>query len=89
MERHGPLGQRRQAALAQRLTGLPVLIGDKDVAETWGRTSAATKQRGRPRPQNDTWIAACCLAYELPLATLNVKDFEDFAAYEGLTLVTG
>lgn len=31
--------------------------------------------------------AACCLAYEMPLATLNVKDFADFAEYEGLRLV--
>jgi len=39
--------------------------------------------RGRPRPQNDSWIAACCLAFDLPLATLNVKDFADYAEYEG------
>ena len=42
---------------------------------------------GRSRPQNDSWIAACCLAYDLPLATLNVKDFADFAEYEGLRIV--
>jgi len=29
-------------------------------------------------PQNDTWIAACCLVDNLPLATLNIKDFADF-----------
>ena len=23
------------------------------------------------------WIAACCLAYEAPLATLNLKDYVD------------
>ena len=32
---------------------------------------------------NDAWIAACCIVAELPLATLNVKDFEDFAARGG------
>jgi predicted nucleic acid-binding protein len=37
---------------------------------------------------NDSWIAACALTYGLPLATLNVKDFEDFAEHEGLTLIT-
>jgi predicted nucleic acid-binding protein len=26
--------------------------------------------------------------HDLPLATLNVKDFEDFAEHEGLTLIT-
>ena len=30
------------------------------------------------------WIAACCLAYEVPLATLNLKDHEDFTEYHGL-----
>jgi hypothetical protein len=35
------------------------------------------------------WIAACCLTYGLPLATLNVKDYEDCAEYHGLLLVTG
>ena len=44
-------------------------------------------RRGRPRPQNDTWIAACCLVYDLPLATLNVKDFADFADHEGLRII--
>lgn len=39
------------------------------------------------RPQNDTWIAACCLIYDLPLATLNAKDFKDFVEHEGLTLI--
>jgi hypothetical protein len=57
------------------------------VARTWGEISAYAARRGRPRPQNDTWIAACCLVYGLPLATLNAKDFEDFAEHEGLALV--
>ncbi len=82
-------GPGRRAALAQRLAGLPILPGDKAVAEMWGRLSGAAKLRGRARPQNDTWIAACCLVYGLPLATRNVKDFRDFAEHNGLTLVTG
>jgi predicted nucleic acid-binding protein len=36
---------------------------------------------------NDSWIAACCLAYDLPLATLNIKDFADFAEHDGLRLM--
>jgi hypothetical protein len=60
----------------------------EDIARTWGRISAAAIQRGRARPANDTWIAACALSYGLPLATLNVKDFKDFAEHEGLTLIT-
>jgi predicted nucleic acid-binding protein len=37
---------------------------------------------------DDTWIAACCLVYGLPLATGNVKDFADYAEHEGLELIT-
>ena len=40
-----------------------------------------------PRPVNDSWIAACCLVRELPLATFNIKDYADFAEHEGLELV--
>jgi predicted nucleic acid-binding protein len=36
---------------------------------------------------NDTWIAACSLVRNLPLATLNLKDFRDFADHEGLTVI--
>jgi predicted nucleic acid-binding protein len=65
-----------------------VLPYDENVARTWGRISAAAIQRGRPRPANDTWVAACCLAHGLPLATLNVKDFADFGEHDGLVLVS-
>jgi hypothetical protein len=33
---------------------------------------------GGPRPISDARIAACCLVRELPLATLNIKDYADF-----------
>ena len=61
---------------------------DEDVAATCGHISAAAIQRGRPRQANDTWITACCLAYGLPLATGNVKDFADYAEHEGLELIS-
>lgn len=47
--------------------------------------------RGAPwytLPVNDSWIAACCLARDLPLATLNIKDNADLAKREGLALLT-
>ncbi len=52
-----------------------------------GELSARATLRGRPRPVNDTWVAARCIACELPLATLNVKDFSGFADNDGLKLV--
>lgn len=81
-------GATRRARLAHWLAGTAVLPGIEDVSAAWGHISAAAIKRGRPRPVNDTWVAACCLVYELPLATLNVKDFADFAEYDGLTLIT-
>jgi len=81
-------GTTRRTQLAHWLAGMAVLPGTEDVATAWGQISAAAIQRGRPRPINDTWIAACCLVYDLPLATHNVKDFDDFVQHEGLRLIT-
>jgi predicted nucleic acid-binding protein len=81
-------GARRQERMARWLDGMPVIHSTDDISHLWGELAAFAEQRGRPRPVNDSWIAACCLAYDLPLATFNVKDFEDFAEYEGLSLVT-
>jgi predicted nucleic acid-binding protein len=80
-------GPRRREELAGWLSGIPVLPGDEPVAAIWGRLSAAAVRRGRPRPVNDMWVAACCLAYEVPLATLNLKDYEDFKEHHGLRIL--
>jgi predicted nucleic acid-binding protein len=81
-------GARSRQELADWLSPIPILSGDEAVAVTWGRLSAAALQRGRPRPVNDMWIAACCLTHDLPLATLNVKDYLDFVEHHGLRLLT-
>jgi toxin FitB len=80
-------GPRNVAMLEAWLADKPVIPAGHDVAVIWGELSAAATARGRPRPVNDTWIAASCLAYGLPLATLNLKDFADFAANDGLLLL--
>lgn len=80
-------GKQRRDLLTRWLDRLAVIPGTEDVARVWGEISARAVLRSQPRPQNDTWIAACCLATGLPLATLNVKDFKDFADHEGLTLL--
>ena len=80
-------GAHRRGELAGWLSGIPVLPGDEAVAAVWGILSAAASRRGRPRPVNDMWIAACCLAYEAPLATLNLKDYEDFTEHHGLPIL--
>ncbi|MCC5034103.1 hypothetical protein DMH02_012920 [Streptomyces sp. WAC 00631] len=71
-------GNLRRQELADWLSGVPVVPGDEAVAATWGKLSAAGRKAGRPQPVNDMWIAACCLTHDLPLATLNLKDYEYF-----------
>jgi predicted nucleic acid-binding protein len=66
---------------------LILLPFDEGIATTWGELQARAQRRGRPRPANDTWIAACCLVNGLSLATFNTKDFADFAEYDGLDLL--
>ena len=84
----GPTYQHRLDAWLSNVLVLPNNNEIDDIARTWGTIAAYAENRGRPRPQNDMWVAACCLYYDLPLATLNIKDFHDFAEHEGLTLIT-
>jgi predicted nucleic acid-binding protein len=81
-------GPRQRARLQMWLHRAVKLGYDDEVARVWGELSAASTQRGRTSPANDTWIAACCLVEGLPLATRNVKDFAPFAEHHGLVLVT-
>lgn len=80
-------GPRSLATMQTFLAGLVVLPYDQRVATRWGELQAFAQLRGRPRPANDTWIAACCLVRGLPLATFNIKDFADYEQHEGLELI--
>ena len=80
-------GQRRREELTSWLSRIAVLPGDEAIAATWGRLSAAAIRRGRPRPVNDMWIAACCLTEGITLATLNLRDYEDFNQHHGLHIL--
>ena len=87
MDQAPPLGPGQSCDARQLARRKPVIPGSKAIAAVWGGLSAAAIQRGRPRPVNDTWVAACCRGYQLPLATFNLKDFKDFAGYHGLRLL--
>jgi predicted nucleic acid-binding protein len=80
-------GPRRLADFVAWCRKVVVLPYNTAVATTWGEIQARAQHRGRPRPVNDSWIAACALVYRLPLITFNLKDFADFAQYDGLDLV--
>jgi predicted nucleic acid-binding protein len=81
-------GRRSRSDLVAWLNRVVVIDSDEPISREWGRSAAAARLRGRPRPTNDSWIAACCVTRDLPLATLNVKDFADFAEHDGLVLVS-
>src|SRR5689334_18242352 len=47
-----------------RLTSTyPVLVCDQMTADHYGQTKHALKQKGRPIPENDIWIAALALQH--------------------------
>jgi len=52
-------GPARRGSLDDWLADKPVIPGSKAVARLWGELSATATRRGRPRPVNDTWVAAC------------------------------
>ena len=81
-------GFRQRGVMDAWLRDRPVIESTEEVSRIWGRLAAASRRRGAPVSENDTWIAACCLSEGLPLVTRNVKDFADFAAHHGLVLIS-
>jgi predicted nucleic acid-binding protein len=82
---HAGWGARRLAALDRWLTRVVILPADAGVARHWGEITGTALRTGRPLPANDAWVAACCLAYDAALATLNKRYF---AGIDGLRLVS-
>jgi hypothetical protein len=80
-------GQGHRTRLETWIGGRPLVPYDDEVARTWGRLAAVAQRRGQPRPQNDTWVAACAVRHGLPLLTLNRRDFAAFAEHDGLVLL--
>ena len=80
-------GSARRGGLELFLDQALILPANLTVAKVWGELTAGAQRRGRPRPLNDTWIAACCIEGGLPLLTLNRRDFADFAERDGLLLL--
>jgi hypothetical protein len=81
-------GQRNRGALERWLDQRVIIDSTREVSYAWGRLNGASRRAGRPRPANDTWIAACALVEGLPLATMNVKDYADLVDSHGLDLWT-
>ncbi len=48
---------------------LEEIMPDSTVAPYYAQIKAQLKQDGHPIPENDIWIAACAIAYDLTLVT--------------------
>jgi tRNA(fMet)-specific endonuclease VapC len=51
------------------IEAVEVLLPDEFTPEFYGRISAQLARAGTPIPQNDIWVAAIALQFDLPLAT--------------------
>ena len=80
-------GPKLRTSVDTWVIGKGVIPWNDSIAMTWGRLAGRAQSRGRPRPQNDTWVAACCVQMGVGLVTLNRRDFVDFAEHEGLVLL--
>ena len=76
-------GVGRTRALDEHLRGYAFLAIDAEVAATWARLYARCDELGRPKSENDLWIAATAHRHGLPLATLD----NDQTDVPGLTVI--
>ncbi|MDX2149612.1 MAG: PIN domain-containing protein [Bryobacteraceae bacterium] len=58
-----------------------ILLCDLSVARVYGRMKQRLREKGRPIPENDLWIAATAACHDLILVTRD----EHFRDVEGLT----
>lgn len=58
---------------------------DSSVAAIYGSLRALLMSEGTPIPENDIWIAACCLSINAPLIT-NDKHFKQISQLKTFTI---
>jgi tRNA(fMet)-specific endonuclease VapC len=74
------------AAKVERFAaGRSILPRDLNVARVYGRVKQRLREKGRPIPENDLWIAATAVSHELVLVTRD----QHFSGVDGLTGAVG
>jgi tRNA(fMet)-specific endonuclease VapC len=68
-------GARRTNALRAFHARFDVLPWDDGIPPLYALLSSGSRRAGRPVGDNDCWIAATCVAHDMPLLTCNRKDF--------------
>ena len=72
---------RENLARIEELTGRVVVLDcDTETARQYGTIKYALRLKGRPIPENDIWIAAIAIQYDLTLVTRDTH----FAEVDGL-----
>jgi tRNA(fMet)-specific endonuclease VapC len=73
--RYGALNSRKAAENLARVEALitrcVVLSVTVDTAKVYAELRLALKQKGKPIPENDLWIAALCVEHQVPLAAVD------------------
>lgn len=73
-----------QARIEEFASSVSVLNCDAETARRYGEIKDRLRSKGRPIPDNDIWIAACAMQYNLPLATRD----DHFKEVDGLRIET-
>lgn len=74
------LGRRKVASLEAAIGACIVIPSDARVVKEWAALRSKLMNRLAGEGINDLWIAACCLAHDLPLLTNNLSDFRMIAS---------
>lgn len=68
-------GPSREAALRKDISNYTTIYPDDEMCEIWTIVKQESRRKGRPITTADAWIAATAIRYQLPLITLNHRDF--------------
>lgn len=77
-------GPRRTEELSKHIGLFTTLFPDESTCEYWANVITESRSAGRTITTADAWIAAAARQWDLPLVTLDYKDFEHL---QNLTLV--
>ncbi|MGH8474499.1 MAG: type II toxin-antitoxin system VapC family toxin [Methylococcales bacterium] len=66
------------------MNGCRLLNINELIAEQYANTRKALKDKGKPIPENDIWIAATCIVNDIPLATKDAdfKHIDDLILFD-------
>ena len=71
------------AQIESFLANCKILVTDSITSNLYGKIKAALAKKGKPIPENDIWIGAAALQYNIPLFTAD-KHFQEI---DGLDLL--